>query len=65
MIDLLTATLTATRWTISRSTKIITHDPTPDRDHRGQSRTPRMGLRIRRLGFEFLRVRNSKTDGGC
>src|SRR4029453_2478458 len=47
MIDLLTATLTATRCTISPSTKIITHDPTPDRDHRGQSRTPRMGLRIR------------------
>jgi hypothetical protein len=56
MIDLLTATLTATRWTISPSTKIITHDPTPDRDHRGQSRTPRMGLRIKWLatGGRFL-----------
>src|SRR5215213_3353170 len=53
MIDKLTATLTATRWRISPSTKIITHDHPPDRDHGGPSRTLRMDLRIRRLGVRI------------
>jgi hypothetical protein len=53
MIDKLTATLTATRSTISPSTKIITHDHPPDRDHGGPSRTLRMDLRIRRLGVRI------------
>jgi hypothetical protein len=53
MIDEPTATLTATRSTISPSTKIITHDSTPDRDHCGPSRTLRMDLRIRRLGVRI------------
>jgi hypothetical protein len=48
MIDKLTATLTATRSTISPSTKIITHDPTPERDRRGPVWTLRMDLRTRR-----------------
>jgi hypothetical protein len=48
MIDELTATLTATRSTISPSTKIITHNLPPNRNHGGPSRTLRMGLRIRR-----------------
>jgi hypothetical protein len=48
--------LTATRPTISPSTKIITYDSTPDRDLCGPSRTLRMDLRIRRLGFESFRV---------
>jgi hypothetical protein len=34
---------------ISPSTKIITHDPPPENDYGGPSRTPRMDLRIRRL----------------
>ncbi len=46
MINELTVTLTATRSTISPSTKITTDNPTPDRDHRGPSRTLRMDLRI-------------------
>jgi hypothetical protein len=53
MIDQLTATLTATQSTISRSTKIITHDPTPERDHGGPPWTLRMDLRIRRLGVRI------------
>jgi hypothetical protein len=47
MINKLTATLTATRSTISPSTKIITHGSTPDRDLCGPLRTLRMDLRIR------------------
>ena len=43
----LTATLTATRSTITPSTKIITHDHPPDRDHGGPSRTLLLDLRIR------------------
>jgi len=50
MINKLTATLTATRSTISPSTKIITHGSTPDRDLCGPLRTLRMGLRIRSFG---------------
>jgi hypothetical protein len=46
MIDELTATLTATRSTISPSTKIITHNLPPNRNHGGPSRTLRMDLRI-------------------
>ena len=42
--------LTATRSTISPSTKIITHGSTPDRDLCGPSRTLRMDLRIRSFG---------------
>ena len=53
MIDELTATLTATRSTISPSTKIITHNLPPNRNHGGPSRTLRMDLRIRRLGFRI------------
>jgi len=53
MRDSLTATLTATRVTFSPSTKIITHDHPPERDHRGPSRTLRMDLRIRRLGVRI------------
>jgi hypothetical protein len=49
MINELTATLTATQSTISPSTKIITHNSTPDRELCGPSRTLRMDLRIRRL----------------
>ena len=45
--------LTATHWTISPSTKIITHDHPPDRGHCGLSWTLRMGLRIRRLGVRI------------
>jgi hypothetical protein len=48
MIDELTATLTATRSTISPSIKIITHNLPPDRDDGGPSRTLRMDLRTRR-----------------
>jgi hypothetical protein len=44
----LTATLTATRSTITPSTKIITRDSTPDRDFCGPSPTLRMDLRIGR-----------------
>ena len=50
MIDELTATLTATRSTISPSTKIITHNLPPNRNHGGPSRTLRMDLRIRSFG---------------
>ena len=53
MIDELTATLTATRSTISPSTKIITHNLPPNRNHGGPSRTLRMDLRIRRLGVRI------------
>jgi hypothetical protein len=53
MINKLTATLTATRSTISPSTKIITHGSTPDRDLCGSLRTHRMDLRIRRLGVRI------------
>jgi histone H3/H4 len=49
MIDELTATLTATRSTISPSTKIMTHDSTPDSDLCGPSRTLWMDLRLRAL----------------
>jgi hypothetical protein len=47
MINKLTATLTATRPTISPSTKIITHGHPPERDHGGPPRTLQMDLRIR------------------
>jgi hypothetical protein len=50
IIDELTATLTATRSTISPSTKIITHNLPPNRNHGGPSRTLRMDLRIRSFG---------------
>ena len=53
VIDELTATLTATRSTISPSTKIITHNLPPNRNHSGPSRTLRMDLRIRRLGVRI------------
>jgi hypothetical protein len=46
MIEELTATLTATRSTISPSTKIITYNLPPSRNHGGPSRTLRMDLRI-------------------
>src|SRR4029453_13563394 len=46
MIDELTTTLTASRPAISRSTKIITHDSTPDKDCCGSSRNLQMDLRI-------------------
>ena len=52
MIDELTATLTATRSTISPSTKIITRNLTPNRNHGGPSRTIRMDLRITRSDGE-------------
>jgi hypothetical protein len=40
--------LTATRSRIASSTKIITHDHTPDTDHHEPSQTLRMDLRTRR-----------------
>jgi hypothetical protein len=53
MTNALTATLTATRRRISPSSKIITPDHPPDRDHGGPLRTLRMDLRIRRLGVRI------------
>jgi hypothetical protein len=63
--------LTATRSTISPSTKIITHNLPPNRNHGGPSRTLRMDLRIRRLGVrippgaQLFSLVNSAFSGGA
>ena len=64
IIDELTATLTATRSMISPSTKILTHDSTPDRDQRGPSRTLRMDLRICECRCGAPGWRTSRLGGG-
>jgi hypothetical protein len=48
-VGLMIDKLTATRSAITPSTKIITHDLTPEVNHGGPSQTLRMDLRIRRL----------------
>jgi hypothetical protein len=50
MIGELTATLTATRSTISPSTKIITHDHPPNRDHGEPWRIPSDGPTDQKVG---------------
>jgi hypothetical protein len=64
MINKVTATLTAARWTISPSSKIITHDHLPDRDYGGPSRTLRMDLRICECRCGAPGWRTTRLGGG-